>query len=117
MEGSIWQFYGNETLFNLQSLVRICLHENVVTTSFYNVTRQHLDYVHDVIFSCLMLVALIELPCIYYVTSAEALTTILVHGTTAECEGQLSVTFPCGVVPFLDRNTKIRPISTEKESK
>ena len=29
--------------------MRICLHKNVVMTSFYNVTRQHLDYVHDVI--------------------------------------------------------------------
>ena len=49
--------------------------------------------------------------------SAEALTTILVHGITVECEGQLNVTFPFAVVPFLDRNTKIRPFSTEKESK
>ena len=48
--------------------------------------------------------------------NSSALTTILVHGTTVEYEGQLSVTFPCGMVPFLDRNTKIRPFSTEKES-
>ena len=48
--------------------------------------------------------------------NSSALTTILVHGTTVEYEGQLSVTFPCGMVSFLDRNTKIRPFSTEKES-
>ena len=46
---SIWQFYDKWTHFRLQSLVGISLH---ATTSyiFYNVKRQHLDYIQDVIF-------------------------------------------------------------------
>ena len=49
---SLGQFYDKYANFELHSLVGICLHRiNAVIFQRHNVTIQHLNYVHDIIFS------------------------------------------------------------------